>query len=209
VLLTAADLCHQMTARAPFRRDGWIFELKHDGFRALVRKDKTGVQLLSRSGRGMETPFPEVVAAVAKLPGDIVFDAELVVPTAEKRTDFDELRRRALLQRPCAIEQAAVRRPAVLVVFDLLECDGEDLRRLPLLSRRDGVYCFGAPVPGIQLIEHIETHGEALFRVVVEHDHEGIVAKRLDAPYRAGRQSHWLKIKNRDYSRREAVEWRP
>jgi len=54
----------------------------------------------------------------------------------------------------------------------------------------------------------IDTHGEALFHAIVDGDHEGIVAKRADAPYRAGPSRAWLKIKNREYSRRGAVEWR-
>jgi hypothetical protein len=61
---------------------------------------------------------------------------------------------------------------------------------------------------GIQSIEHVETHGEALFREITRHDQEGIVAKRVDAPYRAGKQSTWIKIKSKEYSRRDAVEWR-
>jgi bifunctional non-homologous end joining protein LigD len=134
-------------------------------------------------------------------------DAELVVPTPERRSDFEELRRRALLQRSRLIEQAAALRPAVLVVFDLLELDGEDLRPLPLLDRRDPVHWFGSPVPGIQAIQYVETHGEALFSEIVRHGQEGLVAKRLDLLYRAGRQSSWLKIKNKSYSRRGAVEW--
>jgi bifunctional non-homologous end joining protein LigD len=87
VAITPADLCHPAIARAPFTREGWIFELKHDGFRALARKDRTGVQLRSRSGRSMATAFPEVVAALARLPVDAVLDAELVVPTADGRSD--------------------------------------------------------------------------------------------------------------------------
>ena len=64
------------------------------------------------------------------------------------------------------------------------------------------------PVPGIKIIEHIETHGEPLFHAIAADDHEGIVAKRVNAPYRAGPHNAWLKIKNKHYSRREAVEWR-
>ena len=63
------------------------------------------------------------------------------------------------------------------------------------------------PAPGIQNVQHIETHVEALFSAIGADDYEGIVAKRLDAPYRAGPQSSWIKIKNRNYSRRDAVEW--
>ena len=58
---------------------------------------------------------------------------------------------------------------------------------------------------GLQIIEHVETHGEALFRAIAADDHEGIVAKQLD--YRAGRHPSWIKIKNREYFRRGAVEW--
>jgi bifunctional non-homologous end joining protein LigD len=57
------------------------------------------------------------------------------------------------------------------------------------------------------VIEHVETHGEALFRAIVDGDREGIVAKRVDAPYRAGAHNAWLKIKNKGYSRRAAIEW--
>ena len=60
-------------------------------------------------------------------------------------------------------------------------------------------------MPGIQPIQYIEAHGEALFHEIARHDREGIVAKRLDAPYPAGRESSWLKIKHKDYSRRGAV----
>src|SRR5690349_21226199 len=89
-LPTPADLCHPMIARVPFTREGWIFELKHDGFRALARKDRTRVQLLSRSGQSMATAFPEVMDALAKLPSEVVLDAELIAPTLEGRSDFEE-----------------------------------------------------------------------------------------------------------------------
>ena len=106
------------------------------------------------------------------------------------------------------IAEAAAQRPAVLVVFDLLTLDGQDLRERSLLERRQALRRAIAPGPGLQLIEYIETHGDALFQAIVEGDHEGIVAKRADAPYRSGPSNAWLKIKNREYSRRGAVEWR-
>jgi len=84
---------------------------------------------------------------------------------------------------------------------------GEDLRELPALDRRRALREHVQPAPRLQLIEHVETHGEALFHAIAAQDFEGVVAKRVDAPYRAGRQPVWVKIKNRDYSRRAAVEW--
>ena len=130
------------------------------------------------------------------------------MPDGNGKSDFEELRRRNLLQRPRMIAEAALRRPAVLVVFDLLEINGDDLRALPLSERRRALHAHVEPVPGIQVIEHLEAHGEALFRAIVDGDHEGIVAERADAPYRPGPRRTWLKIKNKAYSRRGAVEWR-
>jgi ATP-dependent DNA ligase len=105
------------------------------------------------------------------------------------------------------IQEVAAASPAVLIVFDLLEVTGVDLRARPLLERREALHEHVPPGPRLQLIEHVETHGEALFHAIAAQDFEGIVAKRVDAPYRPGRQSAWLKIKNRGYSRRAAVEW--
>jgi bifunctional non-homologous end joining protein LigD len=123
------------------------------------------------------------------------------------KSDFEELRRRNLLQRPGMIADAAARRPAVLVVFDLLQINGDDLRSLPLFERRRALHAHVQPMRGIHIIEHVETYGEALFHAIVDGDHEGIVAKRADTPYRAGPSRAWLKIKNKAYSRRGAVEW--
>jgi bifunctional non-homologous end joining protein LigD len=104
------------------------------------------------------------------------------------------------------IAEAAARRPAVLVVFDLLQLGSDDLRDRPLFERRHVLHHIPR-VPGVKIIEHVEAYGEALFRAIVDGDHEGIVAKRVDAPYRAGPCNAWQKIKNKAYSRRGAVEW--
>jgi bifunctional non-homologous end joining protein LigD len=80
--------------------------------------------------------------------------------------------------------------------------------RPPFDERRAWLHAKLSVGAGIQLTQQVPTHGEALFREIARHDQEGIVAKRLDAPYRAGRQPTWLKVKNKEYSRREAVEWR-
>ena len=162
--------------------------------------------MLSRWGRPTLAAFPAVAAALGRLP-DAVLDAELVVPTPEGRSDFEELRRRNLLQRTNMIAEAAVKRPAAFVVFDLLALEDADWRGRPLLDRRRE-HRYIPKTRGVQVIEHIATHGAALFNAIVADDHEGIVAKRTDAPYRAGPSSAWLKIKNKRYSRRGAVEWR-
>jgi bifunctional non-homologous end joining protein LigD len=182
--------------------------LKHDGFRAFVRKSGSDIHLLSRWHRSMANAFPEVIEALANMAADIVLDAELVVADDQGRSDFDELRRRALLQRSRAIDVAARRAPASLVVFDVLHADGEDLRPLPLLERKAWLQRSLTRNRHLRVVDYVPTYGEALFDVVSEHDYEGVVAKRLDAPYRAGRQLTWRKIKNQRYSRQEALRGR-
>jgi bifunctional non-homologous end joining protein LigD len=206
--LSPADLCHPTPGGRPFTAEGWLFELKHDGFRAFVRKSGSDVHLRSRWGRSMANAFPEVIDALANIDDDVVLDAELVIADDQGRSDFGELRRRALLQRPRAIDVAARRMPASLVVFDVLCADGGDLRPHPLFERKDWLQRNLSPTPRVRAVDYVPTHGQALFAVIAEHDCEGIVAKRLDAPYRAGRQSTWQKIKNAAYSRREALVWR-
>jgi len=92
------------------------------------------------------------------------------------------------------IQEGAAKSPAVLIVFDLLEAGGEDLRTRRLLERRQALHRHVTPGPRVQLIEHVETHGEALFDAIAAQDFEGIVAKRVDAPYRAGQQHAWVKM---------------
>jgi hypothetical protein len=76
--LSPDDLCHPTLHRVPFTAEGWLFELKHDGFRAFARAGT--VELMSRWGRSMAPAFPEIVQALESLPTDAVLDAELVVP---------------------------------------------------------------------------------------------------------------------------------
>jgi len=133
-----------------FDHADWLFELKHDGFRALARTGQSGIQLLSRSGRSMAEPFPEIVSALEQLPDGLVLDGELVVPAADGRSDFEEVRRRNLIQRPRMIQEGAAKSPAVLIVFDLLEAVGEDLRTRRLLERRQALHRHVIPGPRVQ-----------------------------------------------------------
>ena len=107
----------------------------------------------------MTDQFPDVATVLTRLP-DAVLDGELVVPDATAKSDFEELRRRNLMQRPWMIAESAARRPAALILFDLLQLDGQDLRPLPLFERRRALHAHVDPAPGIQIIEHVETHGE-------------------------------------------------
>ena len=202
------DLMHPTLHAAPFTAAGWLFEMKLDGFRALACRRGAKVELLSRTGRSMAHEFPEIMEALSQISGDWAMDAELVVPDERGHPAFEATRRRAVMRRRSSIDIAAAKTPAALCVFDVLLAGGRDVRALPLGKRKARLREIVDDMPGIQLVSALEAHGEALFAKAVELDIEGIVAKRVDATYSAGRQITWLKIKNRNYSRQEALGFR-
>lgn len=201
--MSPADLCHPTLVRKPFAAEGWLFELKHDGFRAFVCTRT--IEMLTRKGNSMALAFPEIAAAVRALDLDAVLDAERVVPDARGHSDFEELRRRFLMKRSTSIAAAAVARPAALIVFDMLQAKGVDMRGLPLHERKAWISANVTPRPGIQIAQSVETAGEALFALAVDQDFEGVVGKKMDAPYVAGLQRTWQKFKNPAYSRPAAL----
>jgi bifunctional non-homologous end joining protein LigD len=182
------------TGPAPYSRDGWIFELKYDGFRMLATHRGKHAELVSRRGNNFAHRFPEITAALVELP-EVVLDGELVVLDAEGRPLFDQLSWRSRLKKQISIEHAARTRPAVLFAFDLLELDREDMRAHPLLERKGWLETVLKALGSIRYADHVENEGSNLFRLAEELGLEGIVAKRADSPYRRGRSGDWIKIK--------------
>jgi ATP dependent DNA ligase-like protein len=117
-VLTSDDLCHPMVARAPFTREGWTFELKHDGFRAFVRSGPSP-ELRSRWGRSMAEAFPEILDTLRAGPA-ATLDGELIVPDREGRSDFDSLRRRLLMRRTREVARSRVSMPGGTRAYPLL-----------------------------------------------------------------------------------------
>jgi ATP-dependent DNA ligase len=93
--IEATNLMLATLRRAPFSLEGWIFEWKYDGFRCLIRKQDGAVDLVSRPGKSLNRSFPEIVAAVAQIPGDFTWDAELTVDTPTGHSHFEKLLSRA------------------------------------------------------------------------------------------------------------------
>jgi bifunctional non-homologous end joining protein LigD len=178
--------CLPSPAKAPPAGPGWIHEIKHDGFRILARRDATGVRLIGRNGHDFTGRFPLAAAAVMALPGrSFLLDGEVIV-TDDKGLAVFELVRRA--------RHGGV---AVLSAFDLIQLDGEDLRREPIEDRKHKLSrLVRTPRPGIVLNEHYEGDGEIVFAHACKLGCEGIVSKRLGSPYRSGRVGHWVKVKN-------------
>jgi bifunctional non-homologous end joining protein LigD len=162
----------------------WVFELKYDGFRALAGLSAGRVALWSRNRRDLAGRFPSVAAALARLRvGDAVLDGEVVALDARGAPRFQRL------QRESAPD-------AVLVAFDLLWLDGEDLRARALGERRDLLESLLANAPpALRLAERLPGPVQAAFARAASRGFEGVIAKRQGSRYEGLRSRAWLKLK--------------
>jgi bifunctional non-homologous end joining protein LigD len=173
--------------------DDWFLERKFDGERCVARKTGTEVRLESRSGKDLSSTYPEVRDAVAAQHArELLLDGEVVAYDGDQ-TSFTRLQQRLGVARPSA-EQVATY-PVVYCVFDLLEVDGEDLTHRSLGERRARL--TSAIRSGSVLQPSEAWHGDAprRFAEACRSGWEGLIAKRADAPYVAGRSKDWLKLK--------------
>src|SRR3989449_392567 len=184
------------TREQPFSKPGWLFELKLDGYRVRAGREQGEARLLTRKGNNLPAASPELARALAALPFEgFILDAELVVPDEAGRPNFQRLQNRVGVSRGLEVRRGAVETPAVLYVFDLLAFEGYDLRPLSLEQRKALLEQIVPRVGPLKYLSHFEKDGEALYEQVVKMGLEGIVAKKEDAPYRAGRSPNWLKIR--------------
>ena len=167
---------------------GWAHEIKFDGYRMQLRSTGGKATLLSRKGLDWSLKFPEIVAAGASL-GDGIIDGEVVALDHTGAPDF------AALQ--AAISQRTTR-DLVFFVFDQMFAGNEDLRPLPLADRKQRLQAHVDRAPdNIRFVDHFITAGDAVLLSACRMDLEGIVSKRLDAPYQSGRSESWGKSKCR------------
>ncbi|WP_233890102.1 ATP-dependent DNA ligase [Paraburkholderia flagellata] len=203
--IEASDLMHATVRAAPFSDKGWLYEWKVDGFRCLVRKRSGRVDLVSRQGNSFNRSFPDVVQAVASVPGDFTWDAELTVGDARSKAAFDHLQQRARTSSAKSLPAAVRRHPARLFVFDMMESGDTDLREQPLNERKAWLRDSFDDTETLIYASGVVGVGVLVFQEVRKYGFEGMVAKRLSSPYRRGRTRDWLKIKNPDYERRAAL----
>jgi len=180
-----------------FARDGWLFELKYDGYRVIAANEAGKATLRYRSGLDATAAFPEIARTIAALPGPrIVLDGEVVVLDDDARPNFQRLQKRAMLLRARDLDRAMREHPVVLYAFDLLGFEDFDLRPLPLVQRKELLRAVLPPAGAVRYADHVDRHGDALYRQVLQLGLEGIVGKRADSPYVAGRSAHWLKVRS-------------
>jgi bifunctional non-homologous end joining protein LigD len=180
-----------MLVDKPPKGPDWVFEMKWDGYRLAVHVEQNTVRIITRGGYDWTPRFPSIAAEARQLGYEtLILDGEAVVLDDHGRSDFGMLQR-ALGKRPSLQDP----REILFFAFDLLYVDGWDLRRLPLRERRWLLEPIIAGREGaIRLSEEVEADGEEFFRVACAHGLEGIIAKRLDKPYRSGRTDWWQKI---------------
>jgi ATP-dependent DNA ligase len=178
----------------------WLHEIKHDGFRIIARKSGGQVRLYSRPGNDFTRRFPLIVETLARLRSrSCIIDGEAVACDDNGVASFDLVRHHRANDS------------VFLYAFDLIELNGDDLRRDPLEVRKATLASILVKArPGIRLNEHIEGDGPTVFAHACKMGLEGIVSKRKDSAYRSGRSPDWLKMKNSDapaVKREEEEEW--
>ncbi len=169
----------------------WLHEVKYDGYRLLLERDGDRVRLITRNGHNWTDRYPWIVeAALKNRVRQFVIDGEAVVLGVDGVSDFNALHSRRHDEE------------VQLYAFDVLALDGEDLRGLPLSMRKTNLARLLARRPDGIFVAPFEQGeiGPDLFRAACRMGLEGLVSKRRDRPYQAGRSKHWVKVKNRKHS---------
>jgi bifunctional non-homologous end joining protein LigD len=180
----------------PFNKAEWLWEPKLDGYRVLAFIGAQGVTLRSRNGLDLSAQFPALVAELARQgPHGMVIDGEIIVLDASGRPSFNALQNRAQLKAPRECAAADLANPAVFFAFDLLHFAGVDLRKAVYADRRRYLLQCVLPSPLVQLV-HATEDGVTLHGAAMASGFEGVVGKRKDSRYEAGKRSQaWLKVK--------------
>jgi bifunctional non-homologous end joining protein LigD len=173
--------------KEPFDHPDYVFELKHDGFRAVTYVQSGECKIMSRNMGFLR--FDSLRAELAKLPAlDAILDGEVVCLDEHGVSRFNDLLDRKI--------------QPVFYAFDLIWLNGEDLRQQPLVERKQRLSVLVRRCDRIIYAQHVEKDGKDLFKEICARDLEGIVAKRKLGIYKDD-GTGWLKIKNRSYSQTE------
>ncbi len=186
---TLAPQLATLVDAAPTQADDWIFELKFDGYRLLARVDKGKARLFTRAGNDWTAKMPALAKAVAAMPIKSGWlDGEILMLDAEGVPDFQALQN--------AFDGSATAR-IVYTLFDLPFLDGQDLRELPVVQRRDQLRALvvAAGSPFLRFSEAFDARAEDLVASACKIGFEGVIGKRRDSVYQSRRSADWIKLK--------------
>ena len=163
----------------------WVHEVKHDGYRLQVHVRAGRVRLYTMNAADWTDRYPRIVEEAARLKRDAVLDCEVICQDEHGRADFDRLHSRCFEHE------------AIACAFGLLKLDGDDLRTRPLSERKTALEkLLKRSRGGIQYVKHLPMSGEDAFEAACGLELEGIVSKRLSAPYKSGPCKSWIKVRN-------------
>lgn len=171
----------------PFNDENWLFEIKWDGYRALAFIDQGKVQLKSRKNLLWNQTFSSITQSLEKVNAQVIFDGELVVLDSKGKSDFQ------LMQNYQKDRKGAL----YYYVFDILYKDGEDLRSLPLIERKQilNKYLKQLSLPFVRYSSHVIKNGKSFFKEASKYHLEGIMGKNISSTYQSKRSREWVKIK--------------
>ena len=170
----------------PFDDKNWIYEIKWDGFRAIAEIRNKHVSLYSRNQLSFNEKFPAVIKALEKISKNMVLDGEIVVLDQKGKSHFQ------LIQNFQETGEGIL----AYYVFDILSLGSKDLRKLPLIERKKILKLVLPKSKIIKYSDHIVKHGKGFYKVALQKDLEGIMAKNSQSLYYSGRRTkEWLKIK--------------
>ena len=173
-------------ASRPPSGSGWVHEIKHDGYRMIVRRDGAAVQIYSRNANDWTARLAGIVATAGQIEArSFTVDGEAVVLGPDGLSRFEELSRREAADT------------AIFYAFDLIEHDGEDMRNRPFLDRKAALArLLHNTKAGILFNQHIVEDGPVVFAHACRLGAEGIVSKKVDSAYRSGPCRVWIKVRN-------------
>lgn len=191
----------------PPQGPGWVHEIKWDGIRLVAEVRAGRLRLSTRTEREVTVAFPEL-AGLAGLAQDLLLDGE-VVAMVQGRPSFGRLIERFHTTSARAAARFATTRPVTYLAFDLLRLDGLDLTTVPWQARRDALEQLLTGVAAVQL-SPVYVDGPGLFAATAEQGLEGVVSKRVDAPYHPDTRSpDWVKFPHRATASFVVGGWRP
>jgi bifunctional non-homologous end joining protein LigD len=198
--IIAANKFTPMLASLPehnFSREGWIYEPKLDGMRAIAVIKDGSCTLYSRRALPITDQYPLLAKELSRLcKGNAIIDGEIIALNELGRPSFQHLQQRMNLTRRADVERAEQQVPAYFFAFDIIEIEGFDVTSCKLSKRKELLKDELEQSEHIRLLTAFENDGMAAYEVCVENGFEGIVAKRLDSPYEPGRRSPcWIKVK--------------
>lgn len=177
-----------------FDSDDYIYEIKFDGFRAIIYLDKDSVTIRTRNNNDVTHLYPELHNLNKCSSKKCILDGELIV-TGDNGPDFFKMQKRGRMKVTSRITKAALENPVEFVAFDILYYDNQDLTDLPLIERKKYLEKIKEN-NNLTISKYIEKKGINLFEKVKKQGLEGVVAKRKDSVYEIGKRTHsWVKFK--------------